>query len=135
MGELGLPDEPRLVCRAHDSADKVADDLIRLLGGPDPPTAVFADSNVCSMAVVLALQQAGRSHDVALVAFGDFPMAQALSPAVTVIDQDPARLGRVAVERLVAMIEDPTGKVRRKTVLPVRLIPRGSGELPPRRRS
>ena len=77
-----------------------------------------------------ALQRAGRT-DVAVVGFGDFPMADALSPAVTVIDQDPARLGRVAVDRLTDLIGDPGGKVRRKTVLPVRLIPRGSGELPP----
>jgi LacI family transcriptional regulator len=132
MRELGLPDDPRLVCRAHPSADDVAQDLVRLLQAPDPPTAVFSDSNICSMAVVLALQRAGHSHDVALVGFGDFPMAQALSPSVTVIDQDPARLGLVAVERLVTLIEDPTAKVRRKTVLPVRLIPRGSGELAPR---
>ena len=43
-----------------------------------------------------------------------------------------ARLGRIAVERLVECIENPQAKVRRRTVLPVHLIPRGSGELPPR---
>ena len=45
---------------------------------------------------------------------------------------DPAGLGRIAVERLLQRIEDPGAPVRRRTVLPVRLIPRGSGELPPR---
>ncbi len=84
------------------------------------------------MAVVLALQRAGRT-DVALVGFGDFPMAEALSPPVTVVDQDPARLGRVAVDRLVDLIEDRDKKSQRKTVLPVRLIVRGSGELRPLR--
>ena len=58
-------------------------------------------------------------------------MAAALSPAVTVIDQDPIGLGRIAVERLLQRIEDPGAQVRRRTVLPVSLIPRGSGELPP----
>jgi LacI family transcriptional regulator len=58
-------------------------------------------------------------------------MAAALSPAVTVVDQDPAGLGRIAVERLLQRIEDPAAQVRRRTVLPVQLIPRGSGELPP----
>ena len=83
------------------------------------------------MALVQALQRADRS-DIAVVGFGDFPMAEALTPAVTVLDQDPARLGRIAVERLVQRIEDPEAPVRRRTVLPVHLIPRGSGELPPR---
>jgi LacI family transcriptional regulator len=82
------------------------------------------------MALVQALKQADRS-DVALVGFGDFPMAAALTPAVTVVDQDPARLGHVAVERLLQRIEDPLAEPRRRTVLPVHLIPRGSGELRP----
>jgi LacI family transcriptional regulator len=83
------------------------------------------------MALVLALQRAGRT-DIAVVGFGDFPMAAALAPAVTVIDQDPAGLGRTAVERLLRRIEDPHAPRRQRTVLPVHLIPRGSGELPPR---
>ena len=77
------------------------------------------------------LLEAGRT-DVAVVGFGDVPLAAALSPAITVLDQDPAGLGRIAVERLLRRIEDPGAPVRRRTVLPVRLIPRGSGELPPR---
>jgi len=48
-----------------------------------------------------------------------------------VVDQDPATLGRIAVERLLQRIEDPAAQVRRRTVVPVSLIPRGSGELPP----
>jgi LacI family transcriptional regulator len=59
-------------------------------------------------------------------------MAAALTPAVTVVDQDPGRLGHVAVERLLQRIEDPLAEQRRRTVLPVHLIPRGSGELRPR---
>jgi len=82
------------------------------------------------MALVLALHQAGHTG-VAIVGFGDFPMAAALSPAVTAVDQNPAGLGRIAVERLLQRIEDPGAQVRRRTVLPVQLIPRGSGELPP----
>ena len=83
------------------------------------------------MALVQALHQVERT-DVAVVGFGDFPMAAVLTPAVTVLDQDPARLGHIAVERLLARIEDPHAEPRRRTVLPVRLIPRGSGELRPR---
>ena len=126
----GLADDPKLICLGSESPDEVASDFVKLLGLPKPPTAVFSVSIPCTMALVHALQAADRT-DVAVVGFGDFPMADALSPAVTVIDQDPAQLGRVAVDRLTELIGDPGGKVRRKTVLPVRLIPRGSGEQPP----
>jgi LacI family transcriptional regulator len=130
VAENGLADHPDLVCMPFESPGESAAELIKRLAAPDPPTAVFSSNIPCTMALVLALHQAGRT-DVAVVGFGDIPMAEALTPAVTVLDQDPAGLGRIAVERLLQRIEDPHGPLRRKTVLPVRLIPRGSGELRP----
>jgi len=131
VAENGLADHPDLVCMSFESPGESAAELVKRLAAPDPPTAVFSSNIPCTMALVLALHQAGRT-DVAVVGFGDIPMAEALAPAVTVLDQDPAGLGRIAVERLLQRIEDPHAPLRRRTVLPVRLIPRGSGELPPR---
>ena len=131
VAENGLADRPDLVCMPFESPEESAAELVKRLAAPDPPTAVFSSNIPCTMALVLALHQAGRT-DVAVVGFGDIPMAEALAPAVTVLDQDPAGLGRIAVERLLQRIEDPHAPLRRRTVLPVQLIPRGSGELPPR---
>jgi LacI family transcriptional regulator len=130
VAELGLDGRPDLICMPSGSADECAAELVKLLEAPNAPTAVFSATTLCTMALVQALQRGGRT-DIAVVGFGDFPMAGALTPPVTVLDQDPARLGRIAVERLVQCIENPQAKVRRRTVLPVHLIPRGSGELPP----
>ncbi|MGD0068830.1 MAG: LacI family DNA-binding transcriptional regulator [Streptosporangiaceae bacterium] len=132
VAENGLDDSPDLICIPAESADEAAAVLVKRLEAPNAPTAVFSSTILCTMSLVLALQRAGRT-DIALVGFGDIPMAAALAPAVTVLDQDPAGLGRIAVERLVQRIEDPHAPVRRRTVLPVHLIPRGSGELPPAR--
>jgi len=131
VAELGLDGRRDLICMPAASADECAAELVKLLEAPNAPTAVFSATTLCTMALVQALQRAGRS-DIAIVGFGDFPMAEALTPAVTVLDQDPARLGRIAVERLIQCLENPQAQVRRRTVLPVHLIPRGSGELPPR---
>ncbi len=128
--ENGLAEDPDLICMASESPDESAAELVKRLAAPDPPTAVFSCNIPCTMALVLALHRAGRT-DVAVVGFGDIPMSSALRPAVTVIDQDPAGLGRIAVERLVQRIEHPDAPPRRRTVRPVHLIPRGSGELPP----
>lgn len=128
--ENGLMESPDLICIPAESPDDAAAELVKRLDMPSPPTAVFSSTIPCTMALVLALQRAGRT-DIALVGFGDFPMAAALNPAVTVVDQDPAGLGRIAVERLIQRFKDPRAQVRRRTVLPVRLIPRGSGELSP----
>jgi LacI family transcriptional regulator len=131
VAENGLATGPDLICMPAESPSEAAAELVRRLDAPNPPTAVFSSNIPCTMALVRALHQAERT-DIAMVGFGDFPMAAALNPAVTVVDQDAARLGHVAVERLLQRIEDPLAEPRRRTVLPVRLIPRGSGELRPR---
>jgi LacI family transcriptional regulator len=131
VAENGLDASPDLICMPAESPDEAAADLVKRLAAPNAPTAVFSSNILCTMALVRALRQADRT-DIAVVGFGDFPMAAVLTPAVTVVDQDPARLGHIAVERLLQRIEDPGAEPRRRTVLPVRLIPRGSGELRPR---
>ena len=131
LAENGLDDSPGLICMPAESPDEAAAELVKRLAAPDAPTAVFSANIPCTMALVHALRQAGRT-DIALVGFGDFPMAAALTPAVTVVDQDPARLGHIAVERLLQRVENPDSEPRHRTVLPVRLIVRGSGELHPR---
>jgi LacI family transcriptional regulator, galactose operon repressor len=131
LAENGLDTGSDLVCMPTESPAEAAAEMVKRLEAPNPPTAVFSCNIPCTMALVQALHQAERT-DVAVIGFGDFPMAAALTPAVTVVDQDPARLGHIAVERLLQRIEDPLAAPRRRTVLPVRLIPRGSGELRPR---
>jgi DNA-binding LacI/PurR family transcriptional regulator len=130
LAENGLPDRPDLVCMTAESPGESAAELMKRLAEPDPPTAVFSSNIPCTMALVLALHRAGRNN-VAVVGFGDIPMAEALAPAVTVVNQDPAGLGRIAVDRLLQRIKDPHAPLQRRTVLPVHLIPRGSGELSP----
>ena len=60
------------------------------------------------------------------------PLADLLEPGVTVVAQDPQRIGRIAAERVFARLDgDRTPAAR--TIVPTRLIERGSGEIPPRR--
>jgi LacI family transcriptional regulator len=101
-----------------------------LLALPDPPTAIFSSNTRCSMGVAPALHALGRT-DVALVAFGDFFMAASLQPAVTVIDHPPELIGQLAAERLFHRMTG-SNEPPRRIEAPLRLILRGSGELPPR---
>jgi LacI family transcriptional regulator len=104
-----------------------------VLAGRKPATALFCSNARLSQDVVPALQELGR-RDVALVSYGDFPLAAALQPALTVIDQDPATLGRLAAERLFSRPEHPQRRLRRRIVLPVALIRRASCGMAPARR-
>ena len=71
-----------------------------------------------------------RRTDVALVGFGDFAMADTLVPAVTVVDHSALAVGRAAVARLAQRIGEP-GLAPETIHVPVDLVERGSGELPP----
>jgi LacI family transcriptional regulator len=104
------------------SLDSTLQDFTRLA---EPPSAIFSSNARCTLAVFPALQRL-EGDGLALVSFGDFPMAASLKPSVTVIDQDPAAVGTFAAERLFLRIAEPTKRLRRRTVLPVALIERAS---------
>jgi LacI family transcriptional regulator len=53
-----------------------------------------------------------------------------LTPGVTVVAQDVAKLGRLAAELLFRRL-DGNGRPAERIEVPATLIPRGSGEIPP----
>jgi LacI family transcriptional regulator, galactose operon repressor len=125
----GLAYDPALVtCHRHTMpADEPL--LAGALTLNDPPTAVLSGNTVSSVAVVRELHLSRRT-DVAVVSFDDFPMADALDPAITVARQDPALMGRRAFQLLLERIEGKKSRPRR-VVLPTTFIERGSGEIRP----
>ena len=114
----------------HDLHDPTAAEraTIALLRTTDPPTAIFAAQNLVTVGAVRALHRLHRHRSVALVGFDDFPLADLLDPAVTVVAQDPARMGRTAAAALFDRIDGYDGPPR-EIRIPTTLIPRGSGEL------
>jgi LacI family transcriptional regulator len=116
--------------QVHDLRDAAAAEraTIALLRRPGPPTAIFAGRSQITIGVVRALRRLGRQHTVALVGFDDFPLADLLDPAITVVAQDPERMGRTAALALFERI-DGDKSAPREIRIPTTLIPRGSGEL------
>lgn len=122
LAEAGLAPRDDLV--AFGASDPAGAERVvgRLSRSAAPPTALFSADARTTMTLVPAL--AGRTW--AVVGFGDFPMANMLSPALSVIDQDPATLGRLAAERVLERLAAPERHFRRHTVTPVRLVERQS---------
>ncbi|WP_239107397.1 LacI family DNA-binding transcriptional regulator [Spirilliplanes yamanashiensis] len=125
LADAGIDPDPGLVALTAASDEDSAKALVDLLSLPEPPTALFSSNARTSIGIIPALQAAGRT-DVGLVSFGDFPLAAALQPPVTVIDQDPASVGRTAATRLFERLDHPNRRLKRRIVLPVPLISRGS---------
>ncbi len=124
LDEAGIGFDERLVKTYVGGPDRVEAALGELSDLDEPPTAVFSANARDSMMLVSALGRQLRPW--ALVGFGDFPMADVVTPAVTVVDQDPGRLGRLAAQRLFARQERPGGRFKRTTVCDVRLVERQS---------
>ena len=125
----GVPLDPTLQARDVHGGDAATEAAGRILDLAEPPTALFTAQNMLTVGAVRALRARGLQHEVALVGFDDFLLAELLDPPVTVVAQDPDEIGRIAAERLMARIEGDMSPPQ-VHVVPTTLLPRGSGELP-----
>ncbi|MBB6437856.1 LacI family transcriptional regulator [Streptomyces candidus] len=132
MADAGLPVAEGWVALGSTAPERVRAAAEAMLEGTadEAVTAVFTGNNRVTVTVVRVL--AGREHPVALVGFDDFELADLLHPGVTVVAQDAATLGRTAADLLFSRL-DGAGGAPVQVVLETRLVPRGSGEIPPER--
>jgi LacI family transcriptional regulator len=128
LAEAGLPLDERLVRSQLLSPSASYEAARELLEGPDPPTALFSSQNLITIGVVRALVELGLHGTTAFVGFDDVLLAEAVQPPLTVLAQDPVGLGRAGAEKLFARLDGDESEAS-QTMLPVRLIERGSGEI------
>ena len=98
-----------------------------LLNSPTPPTALLTTNNRLTTGALRALRDV--KNPPALVGFDDFDLADVLG--TTVVAHDPMAMGREAARLAYARISGHTGPAR-TVIIPTAVIPRGSGERPPR---
>jgi LacI family transcriptional regulator len=115
----------RLDIRGIESAERCTE---QLLSGGARPTALLTGQNLITIGAYRAIKRLGLQREVALVGFDDILLADLLEPAITVIAQDPAAMGRAAAELLFRRLDgDSSPSV--SEVIPTRLITRGTGEI------
>jgi LacI family transcriptional regulator len=106
-----------------ESGRRAMADLLTL---DEPPTAVFAASDMMALGAIRAVSDAGLSvpADVSVIGYDDIQLAGHMNPPLTTVRQDKAGLGATAGSALVQLID---GKlVAESSVLAVELIQRGS---------
>jgi LacI family transcriptional regulator len=93
-------------------------------------SAIFAASDSMAVGALKAVREAGLQvpHDVALVGFDDLPLASAVQPPLTTVRQPIERLGSMAADLLLNLLENPPdGQApAHHIVLPTKLIVRDS---------
>jgi LacI family transcriptional regulator len=98
-----------------------------LLALEERPTAIVAASDLMALAALQAIRDAGLEpgRDVAVVGFDDLEAAELAHPPLTTIRQDREKLGTLAAERVMELIEHPDTRPS-DTILPVELVVRAS---------
>jgi DNA-binding LacI/PurR family transcriptional regulator len=105
--EHNLPSDRALVRPAAFSPESGRSAMEELLSLPEPPTAVFAASDVVALGAMGAVHAAGLSipEDVAVVGFDDIFLAAQAHPPLTTIRVPAYGLGWTAAEILISLIE------------------------------
>ncbi len=120
----GIEPDPGLeFLYAGDPAGAAPALLARLSTGE--VTAVFSSNSHASTVLVPRLPRSTRDA-LGFVSFGDFPMADALQPSVTVVRQDPSAVGHLAARRLFQQIDSGADGIGEALVRPVSLLVRQS---------
>lgn len=122
LEESGIAPRDEWISTAARDRATAAEVVATVARGTEAPSAVFSSNARVTMAAFEALAASG----LAFAGLGDFPMADRLSPAVTVIEQDPETLGRLAAERALERFRDPAAPITVDAPLAVRLVERAS---------
>jgi LacI family transcriptional regulator len=109
--------------------------VLQLIALDEPPSAIFAASDLMAMGAIRAATEAGLRlpAELSIVGFDDIPFAEHTTPPLTTLRQDKYGLGAAAGAALVQRIEGGDGAAKGQT-LPVELQVRGT-TAPPADRS
>jgi DNA-binding LacI/PurR family transcriptional regulator len=99
----------------------------RLMAVENPPTAIFAFSDLPAVGAMCAVQQAGLRlpQDFAIVGFNDIPLASLLIPPLTTVVAPAYEMGMEAIKMLQCLISGKRPS-RNHILLPTNLVIRQS---------
>ncbi|MCP4756567.1 MAG: LacI family transcriptional regulator [Proteobacteria bacterium] len=110
----GIPFDPGLVLEREYTLVDGKEGMRALLNLSDPPTAVFAASDVLAMGALAAVKEKGLTvpGDVSLAGFDDIDFAAYLDPPLTTVKIPAFEMGQLAVKALIKMIDKGPEQVR-----------------------
>ncbi len=120
-----LDPDPALVAHGNFQHASGAAGARRLLDLADPPTAIIAADSPMTLGALEVLRERGVAvgEDVSLVGYDDLPAFSLVTPALTVVAHDPARMGALAADAVRDLL---AGRPASSAVLPAHLVVRGS---------
>lgn len=99
-----------------------------LLALPDPPTCIMFPDDFSAMGGYQSIAEAGLRipEDISAVGYDGIYLSRFMMPPLTTYHQDNTSIGRVAAERLIALIEHPRTTIPDRAMVTGELLVRGS---------
>lgn len=121
LAEAGIPATPAYVCqggRGAQSARRLTQELLSL---PEPPTAIFAATDLKAIAVISTAEEMGVSvpDELSVIGYDDVEMAEYVN--LTTIRQPLFESGVWGARLLLQLIDSPTPELQ-QTLLPIELV-------------
>ena len=136
LDEVGVVGDDTLISTADTQLFDVGYEAGKyLLSLDNPPTAIFALTDVTAVGVIHAISELGLSipDDVSVLGYDDVPIASYMVPPLSTVAQPIVEMGKKAVQLLLKSIQNPES-VPEKAVLKTKLIERKS-TAPPKQSS
>ena len=104
----------------------------QLLARKKPFTALFAYNDIAAIGAIRAMQEEGLRvpQDISVVGFDDIPWAAFNTPSLTTVRQPLAKMGQIAAETVVSMIEDSREHPAEIAIEPTLVIRESTGAAP-----
>lgn len=122
---IDLPDE--WVVESPLGVDSGREATLKILSLPNRPSALFVNNNLLLLGTLLAIQDLDLHcpEDISLVGFDDHPWSVVSDPPITVVKQPSRRLGQVAAETMLSLVN---GKqpLEKRIILDCELVVRKS---------
>ncbi|AIO18696.1 putative HTH-type transcriptional repressor ExuR [Candidatus Izimaplasma bacterium HR1] len=107
-----------LISGDHFSIEEGYNAMNHLLELDDKPTAIFCASDMLAIGAIQAINDEGLSvpKDFSIVGFDGIDLAQLISPRLSTIKQDTYKIGQIAANQIIQMINDKEHRQLKETI-------------------
>jgi LacI family transcriptional regulator len=136
LGRAGIPADPSLIHSGDFLFEGALAAARDMLGLADPPTAIFAGSDMQALGVYEAarLRKLRIPDDLSVVGFDDLPMSAWVSPPLTTIVQPLSNMAAMATRTVLDSLDGRIDTSSNRVELTTSLVVRAS-TAPPRRKT
>ena len=124
---LDIPDE-YIIEAPYRNTDKTYEATLRLMNLKQPPTCILYPDDFSAFGGIMAIQHLGLSipNDISIAGYDGLRIGRHMDPKLTTIRQDTERMGEIAAEKLIHLIEQPKSTLIEQVMIEGSLYEGGS---------